>query len=139
MKQRRSILYLLQTDLQALTKELLHGLKAIHIVGFVHGDINPGNILVNMDKTGSASVALDGFGKCAEIEHLPKLDLANLDICGLLHQAPEVIESQGAVRSRASDIWSLGVVLYYFSCGRMPFACEQEISEKSLEFGFADR
>ena len=51
-----------------------------------------------------------------------------------LYQAPETILSQGSDRSEASDVWSLGTLLYTLSSGRLPFSGIHEIINDPLSW-----
>lgn len=86
-------------------------------------------------------MAFSGFSNCNEVaaaEHSAPWDEAEAKRPHLF-EAPEVIESQGSCRTQASDVWSLGVLFYYVSCGRLPFSSEQDVLSTQLSWAFADR
>ncbi|MGH9102477.1 MAG: serine/threonine-protein kinase [Acidimicrobiales bacterium] len=99
-----------------LAADVLSALDAAHGAGVVHRDVKPANILLQPD--GSAKVADFGIAKA--------LDPAGSDITTTAavvgtpaYVAPERVE--GAPASPASDLWSVGVVLYEALAGRRPF------------------
>lgn len=96
-------------------------LQAAHDAGVVHRDIKPANILV----TPSGEVKLTDFG----ISHAA--DAAPITRTGVLtgtatYFSPEQAGGQRA--TRASDIYSLGVVAYACLTGKTPFAEGNDIS-----------
>ena len=102
----------LSTTLQ-LVQEIAEALHYAHAQGVIHRDIKPANILV--DENGHAKIA--DFG-------IAKLNQANLTMHGQLlgspaYMAPEQL-SEGSVDGR-SDLFSLGVILYYMLTGHRPF------------------
>ena len=54
-----------------------------------------------------------------------------------LYKAPEVIRN-GSL-SKASDVWALGVSLFWLSCGRLPFVTLSETAEAPVPWEFYER
>lgn len=96
-------------------------LDTLHARGLIHHDIRPAHLLVNA-KTGG--VALTGFGLSSDAD----VDAAGKDgpqallfADALPYVAPE---RTGLVNRRPdtrSDLYSLGVVIYWMFTGRLPF------------------
>ena len=110
-----------QETIARLLATIAHAVHHAHERGILHRDLKPGNILI--DHHGEPH--LTDFG-LAKILH-PALDdkkslLATTpgDLLGTPHyMAPEQIS--GAVMTRASDIYSLGAILYELLTGQPPF------------------
>jgi tRNA A-37 threonylcarbamoyl transferase component Bud32 len=84
-------------------EDLCRALSAVHRAGFIHRDVKAKNVM--RDETGR--IVLMDFGTGRSSEALNKNDRAGTP----LYMAPEVIEDgQQSVRS---DVYSLGVLLYY--------------------------
>ena len=101
----------------ALAARAADALAAVHASGVVHRDLKPGNILLDAE----ARPILTDFGLA-----YPADDGARLTVSGALvgtpaYMAPEQAAGDQARIGPASDIYSLGVVLYQMLTGRLPF------------------
>jgi serine/threonine-protein kinase len=93
--------------------DICRALAAVHSAGLLHGDIKAHNV---MREDGGRIVLMD-FGASRDITRTP--GMAGDDFAGTpLYVAPEVFAGQP--RSRASEIYSLGVLLYYIATGSYP-------------------
>ncbi|MHC4133920.1 MAG: serine/threonine-protein kinase [Planctomycetota bacterium] len=99
-----------------ILRGIARGLGAAHDAGIVHGDVKPGNVL--LDSKGTAKLADFGLAKLIQEQSLV-LSGAGMLMGTLPYMAPEVYRS--GRRSPASDVWSFGVILYEFLAGRQPF------------------
>jgi serine/threonine-protein kinase len=103
--------------------EVAHGLEAAHGAGLIHRDIKPGNIIIS--KRGEIKIMDFGLVKdmFKEGEDLTQSG----QILGSPHyMSPE--QCQGRVLDGRSDIYSLGVTLYYMLTRRKPFEGETAVS-----------
>ncbi|MET9671951.1 serine/threonine-protein kinase [Streptomyces sp. NPDC006482] len=95
------------------------GLAAAHRQGVVHRDIKPGNLLVDAEGT----VKLADFGIARFVDDPSGALTTTGQIVGTgLYLAPERALGQSA--SSASDVYSLGCVLYQLLTGNPPFRAD---------------
>jgi tetratricopeptide (TPR) repeat protein len=102
-----------------LLRGIMLGLDAAHRAGVVHGDVKPGNALLESD----GSVKLADFGMSWMVDDA---SISNTNAEGFggtpAYMAPEVIMGE---RGRAySDVWSAGVIFYRLLSGRLPFPAD---------------
>jgi hypothetical protein len=100
-----------------LVRQVAEGLAAVHAHGIIHRDLKPGNIL--LDNNGDALLTDFGLAR-------PENDTEHLTADGVLvgtpaYMPPEQACSDNATIGPASDVYSLGVVLYQMLTGRLPF------------------
>ena len=107
-------------ELQAavtLCLEVAKGVGALHAHELIHRDLKPANIL--LDGEGRAYVADFGLTKDHQASLLTKPGQA---VGSLDYMAPEQIRGE---RVTATDVYSLGCVMFECICGRPPFADRQ--------------
>lgn len=95
-------------------QDLCRALSAVHRAGFIHRDVKAKNV---MRDDGGRIVLMDfGTGRAADAEG--KADRAGTP----LYMAPEVLgDGRASVRS---DVYSLGVLLYYLVSGEYPVSAQ---------------
>lgn len=104
--------------LVAIAGQVAAALGALHAAGFVHGDIKPANVLVlsRPDRAGRPRIKLIDFGVARRLDAAPALEIS---IAGTpAYMAPEQWRGQPSV---ASDVYSLGCLLYEILAGRPVF------------------
>ena len=101
-------------ELTRLLDPVGRALDRAHAVGVVHRDLKPGNIL--MDLEGSPHIA--DFGIAKLVESGPSHDRTRI-IGSPPYMSPE--HWQGAQLQAASDLYSLGVMVFELLTGRYPY------------------
>ena len=98
-------------------------LRALHychkVVKVIHRDIKPENITINHN---NEAVLID-FGVSALFDNQEDDEL-NHNMGSYMFFAPEMFISktkQVKVRGERTDIWALGITLYYMLTGKYPF------------------
>jgi eukaryotic-like serine/threonine-protein kinase len=97
-----------------LVAQASRAVAAAHDRGFVHRDIKPGNILV----TREGRVKVTDFGIARALSE-SALTLPGTTLGSVHYFSPE--QARGEVATPASDIYSLGIVLYELLTGRRPW------------------
>lgn len=108
-------------EIISYTEQILHALEHAHSKGVVHRDIKPQNIMLL--KNGVIKVMDFGIAKLPNAETLTLTDKA---IGTVFYISPE--QAEGKVSDRRSDLYSLGVMIYEMSCGKLPFDDESPIT-----------
>ena len=106
---------LTESDAMFYLATLVSVLSYLHERDILHRDLKPENVMVDAN----GYLKLIDFG-CAKILHGRTYSLV-----GTAHyMAPEVISRRG--HDTQADLWSLGVMLYEFLCGRVPFGEDED-------------
>ena len=102
-----------QGEAVAVGSKVGHALAAVHAAGIIHRDVKARNVM----REDRGRIVLMDFGTGrdgAQLAHAGAGDLAGTP----LYMAPEVLA--GAAASVQSDIYSVGVLLYYLLTGHHP-------------------
>ncbi|KAI8087153.1 kinase-like domain-containing protein [Thamnidium elegans] len=110
--------------------QLLDAIQYSHSLGIIHRDLKLENIL--LDQHNHVKICDFGFARQTDKNQLLKT------FCGsLAYSAPEVIQRQ-KYDGPATDVWSLGVILYTLLAGELPFDddCESVIQRKVVSIDY---
>lgn len=83
----------------------------------VHNDIKPSNFIVNHEKSGFQLTLID-FG----LAHSIPTENDGEILFSLGFSAPEVILSKKSLANHSSDLFSLGICMYYLYAGKIPLS-----------------
>lgn len=112
-----------------IVKQMAAGLSAAHQVGVIHRDFKSANVILISQDSGSQSTraVITDFGLAhAEVQGSHTLTRPG-DIVGTpAYMAPEQIE--GGEITPATDIYSLGVVIYEMLTGELPFSADTPLA-----------
>jgi serine/threonine protein kinase len=116
--ERGSLAHLIQRDgplklwsAKRILQQLVEGLAVLHRAGIQHRDLKPSNILIKSETP--LEIVLTDFGSSA----LAQMTLLTQVRTTLAYAAPETLTG---LYSRASDYWSLGIVVVEMLTGQNP-------------------
>lgn len=121
-----SLLELLDRDvclpesvIRIFASDILDALLYLHRHGYLYQDFSPRNML--LDECGL--IKLGDFTRSGFVDKT--IDLSNIDFEMLQYLAPELLVD-GSIPSYASDLYSLGCLMYHMATGATPFVASNE-------------
>lgn len=100
-----------EKEVKKIAKKLLKIVNSIHSYDMIHKDIKPENIIYD-----GKNITLIDFEEKYTDEY----------------RSPELVN--GEKLTEKTDIWSVGISLYFLMTGKVPFNSEREILRKKLVF-----
>ncbi|XP_038715798.1 mitogen-activated protein kinase kinase kinase 1-like [Tripterygium wilfordii] len=106
--------HLIDSQVSAYTRQILHGLKYLHNRKVVHRDIKCANILV--DANGSVKLADFGLAKATNLNDIKSCKGT------AFWMAPEVVNRKSQGYGLPADIWSLGCTVLEMLTHKIPYS-----------------
>ncbi|RHZ84618.1 hypothetical protein Glove_79g104 [Diversispora epigaea] len=112
-----------------LMNSFIRGLKVIHSKGLIHRDLHPGNLMITEAYNNSKYkfIRLGDLGLCRNANEISSSGAYGI----LLYIAPEVLHKYQY--TQASDIYSVGIIMWIISTGQIPFAIRAYDSELAVD------
>jgi len=117
-----------EKNAQHVVRQILQGLRYLHLLSIVHRDIKPENVLCTK-KQWPLDVVLCDFGLASGAPTAE--DPGKGRILGTAaYLAPETVKREAT--GPAVDLWACGVIIYMILTGKQPFAAstEEQVLEK---------
>lgn len=103
-------------DTLSYVEQIARALSAVHVLGVLHRDLKPGNIMLRSDD----SLALIDFGVAKQIEGTAGLTAAGTIFGTPYYMSPE--QGHGEAVDERSDLYSLGVMFYEMLTHKRPYS-----------------
>ncbi|MBI1271986.1 protein kinase [bacterium] len=107
------------------------GLGHAHEQGIIHRDLKPSNVLVSTDEQGESRVKIVDFGIAKELDGASTMTGSDLILGTPAYISPEAV--RGGELSPASDIYSLGCILYECLTGDKPVLGDSAMATMMLK------
>ena len=115
-------------------KFLIEDLNRIHGLDCVHCGLSPSNLLIGRDSKGMIKRAIGGFEETFHISNLPD----QFRVRDLSYAAPESLFSNSIKFNRATDLFSMGLTLFYILTGRCLWGIGLDtIGDSNIENGIS--
>lgn len=130
-----------EADSARLMQEVASALAFLHGVGVVHADLKPENILLCSKKKSDGTIKMIDFG-CAVVQNdifqnesdkeKNENSQSEESTGTTAYWSPERFQ-KGTVPDSASDLWSVGVILFIMLCGVHPFDLTGTSTDEEIE------
>ena len=105
-----------EEEAASLFYTIVSDISAMHNCQVVHLAVKPENILFHQEEDNTLNIYLDGFSHAT---HLSKGEMMSGIYGNILYNPPEAL--RGWPYDSSTDIWSLGITLFYAVEGYFPF------------------
>ena len=116
-----------------ITRQIINGLKYIHLQGYIFRDLTPDNIMITTeyDEQGHNIVKLIDFGAAVDIN--TSVDTSKDDIILKPGYAPIEQYVSGGILGAYTDIYALGATIYRMLSGVVPYEVTDRDKNDILE------
>jgi serine/threonine protein kinase len=104
-------------DIAGVTRKIARGLQKIHEHGIIHRDLKPDNVMIDEE---SEPIVMD-FGLARRFDDEAQVTMSGVIVGTPGFMSPEQVDGDPRKIGPATDIYSLGVVLYQMLTSRLPF------------------
>ncbi|CAI2182029.1 2517_t:CDS:2 [Funneliformis geosporum] len=111
-------------------KQIASAVECLHVHEIVHRDLHSENIFIHKN---NVKIGDFGISKCI-CEETSKLLKG---FASIKYTDPEYLKSQNFIRNKKSDIYSLGMLLWEISSGRIPFELNPPDFDMTLKIIYA--
>ena len=101
-------------------RQVIEAVQHIHSRGVVHRDLKLENVVINED---SHELKLVDFGFARE----DRMEVMRSEICGTPNYMAPELHLREKHLSKPTDIWAIGVIIYYLLTGSFPFFGKTEV------------
>ncbi len=112
-----------QREAARILARVARAVQFAHEQGFVHRDLKPSNILLSQD----GQVLITDFGLAKERKADVNLTRSGMLVGTPAYMSPEQAGGRRELLGPATDIYSLGAMLYFTLTGRPPFVAETPV------------
>jgi serine/threonine protein kinase len=125
-----------EAQMRVFTRSLIENVAKLHARSICHNDLRLENVLIR--GVGSINEVLTGINGSCSRNMIKLCDLGralfvshqnsdeNIRHSSLYYSAPEILF--GTPPGLASDMWSIGIILYVCFCGKLPFRSDPQQS-----------
>ncbi|KAL8905825.1 MAG: hypothetical protein Q9207_002396 [Kuettlingeria erythrocarpa] len=119
-------------EIYSFFKDITSGLNHLHVNGYIHRDLKPSNCLLHDSGKGGLRVLVSDFGE-VQLENMIRKSTGATGTVS--YCAPEVLrrDAFGALGNftTKSDIFSLGMILYFLCFSRLPYRHADNFNEEN--------
>ncbi|KAL8999264.1 MAG: hypothetical protein Q9169_001809 [Polycauliona sp. 2 TL-2023] len=119
-------------EIYSFFKDITSGLNHLHVNGYIHRDLKPNNCLLHDSGKGGLRVLVSDFGE-AQLENMARKSTGATGT--ISYCAPEVLQRNGfgtlGQFTTKSDIFSLGMILYFLCFSRLPYRNADNLNEEN--------
>lgn len=125
--------YMDELDIVKIFLSAAKGLQHLHSLGILHRDLKPANLMLNYDRdtVSEPTVLLSDFGECSEKNENIAMRTGATGtmefVAPELFKVDEVTKGFEYEHSVQTDIWSLGMILYFMYFAKLPYKNVEDI------------
>ena len=106
-------------EIKEILNQLNNCFKIMNKENIIHRDLKPKNILISLKRIDKCLIKLSDYGSSKFLNQSNSNSIGKYGT--LLTMAPEVLKDEKELINSKSDIWSLGIIIYYLLFKEYPY------------------